>query len=1170
MLTAERADDVQNYLQTSVIRNIAILAAVYFIAGWVGNSLAIPPGYATIIWPASGIALCALLLFGERILPGVWLGSFAFNIATNLNQQISLAENWKVFAIAAAVGIGGSAQAFVGLKMARRFAGGVELINVQRTASGVLLIVLMPCLIAPSIGVVSLLLAGAIGPAEVSENWLTWFVGDVLGIILVLPILLLSNKSPTPVRWQGRTLRGANSLVAVCLATTLLLTFYGWQFILEREHRAAEENLSEVAVSTIDVLETRIQNYQRALEGAAALAEVSGPISPSEWQRYVDGLDIEQAYPGMRGFGMFEQVADSDLGEFQNQLQKDYGERFSIHPRVARDRHFVINRIEPLEENLAALGLDLAFEKGRRQAIALSLTIDNPILTRPIVLVQDTKQGAGFLLLHPVFDENQRQADRWVYAPLVAEELFTGLVPHQGTDLGLEVWFGGRAKPETLLYASELAVDPKFTLQKTVALAGRTISLRWTSLPAFERRSSSTAPLIVLVSGLLTTVLLGLLLVTFLRREGHIIRKVEQATADLAEGNRMLKLAEATAHIGHWHLELPTNRVRWSDEVYRLHGLEIGNTPDLERAIEFYHPDDRKIVENSLENAITTREPYAFKARLLSIDGQVRHVVVRGRVELGEDEQPCAILGVIMDRTEETLMRERLTETIEEARMANKAKSSFLANMSHEIRTPMNGVIGFTELAIAEETVPVQKRRLQMIADSGNAMLRLLNDLLDFAKIEAKQMAIIEEATDIRHTLRSCQRLMEPVAQSQNLALILDIDPAVPANLSLDKMRLRQIVLNLVGNALKFTENGEVRISAMVSNRRSDAEDMLFINVRDTGIGIHKDRLAGIFEKFMQADDTTARRYGGTGLGLAISADLAKLMGGSLNVESELGQGSSFTLALPARECTALANEPSTDPNAYGGRDVNTRLKMLIAEDNPVNQELTVSMVEKLGHKCTLVHDGKQAVDVVLTANSDGRPFDLVLMDMQMPHMDGLSATRAIRKAGIEAASLPILAVTANAYADDIKRCIDAGMQAHLAKPLRLSALRAAISTWTSNQNEAHGAGKMTAESPASQPPEYEEETDPRIRAMFEERKVAALNAIDAVLLEKSVGDNERATIAGLLHQISGVAAYFGEEELGKYCRSEQAHLLAAHEEDRSRHLLESIRKRLADTLKLA
>ena len=1160
---------MEKFIRPDVVRNIALLTAVYFIAGWVGNSLAIPPGYATIIWPASGIALCALLLFGERILPGVWLGSFAFNIATNFNQQISFAENWKVFVIAAAVGIGASAQALVGYKIARRFAGGVELIELQRAASGFLLIVLVPCLIAPSTGVASLLLSGAIGPDQVSENWLTWFVGDVLGIILVLPILLLSNKSPTPVSWKGRTLRGANSLVAVCLATTLLITFYGWQFILEREHRAAEENLSEIAASTIDVLDGRVRNYQRALEGAAALAAVNGAISPTEWQRYVDGLDIKRAYPGMRGFGMFEQVEDSDLGEFQSRFQQEYGDRFSIHPRVARDEHFVTNRIEPLQENLAALGLDLAFEKGRREAIALSLTSDEPILTRPIVLVQDAKQGAGFLLLFPVRDESRQRADRWVYAPIVAEELFSGLVPQQATDLGLEVWFGGQAQPETLLYASELAEDPKFTLQKTVDVAGRTISLRWTSLPRFERRSSSTAPLIVLVSGLLTTVLLGLLLATFLRREGHIIRKVEQATADLAERNRMLRLAEATAHIGHRHLDLATNCVRWSDEVYSLHGLAIGDTPDLKAAIEFYHPEDRTIVEASLATAVETHAPYKFRVRLLPVGGQVRHVEVRGRVELGEDGAPSAILGVIMDRTEETLMRERLIDTIEKARAADKAKSSFLANMSHEIRTPMNGVIGFTELAIAEETVPAQRRRLQMIADSGNAMLRLLNDLLDFAKIEAKQIAIIEEATDVRHTLRSCQRLMEPVAQTQNLPLILDIDPAVPASLSLDKMRLRQIVLNLVGNALKFTENGEVRISATVSHRRSDAKAMLFIKVRDTGIGIRQDRLASIFEKFMQADDTTARRYGGTGLGLAISADLAKLMGGSLIVDSEIGQGSTFTLALPLKECAASENTLTTDPNAHGDCDANTRLRILIAEDNPVNQELTVSMVEKSGHDCTLVHDGQQAVDAVLTADSDGRPFDLVLMDMQMPHMDGLSATQAIRKAGLDAASLPIIAVTANAYADDIKRCIDAGMQAHLAKPLRLNALRAAISTWSSSSNETLRAAQVTVVSSASEPPEYEEETDPRIRAMFEERKVAALNAIDAVLLEKSIGNDGRETIAGLLHQISGVAAYFGEEEVGKYCRSEQAHLLAAHEEDRSRHLLKSIRNRLADTVTL-
>ena len=1151
-------------LRPALLRDILIVAFGYLLAGWIGVSLVIPPGYATIIWPASGFALCATLLRGERILPGIALGSMTFNIANAMYSPGMTGFTWQAVGSACAIGLGASAQAYVGLKMARLFRNGVELTNPRRVIFGILLVVVLPCVVASTLGVISLFSAGILATDQIAQNWLTWFFGDILGVALILPILLLSAKTPAPVMWYGHVLRGAHAVVAMALATTLLVTFYTWQFILGREYRQAEEDLNEIAESSIDALQHRIQLYQRALESAASLVATKGAISPSEWRAYVDRLEIGNAYPGMRGLGLFEEVKDSDLAQFQVRLRQDYGIKSAIHPKVHRDQHFVINRIEPFDANSAALGLDLSFEEGRRDAIASSQTSAEPILTRPIVLVQDEKQGAGFLLLSPIHDDRGTPTNQWVYAPLVAEELLTGLTPRQNKDFSLEASFGGGTEHSTLLYAGEFADDPKFQLRKKVTLAGQPILLHWNSLPGFERGATSSAPLIVLLSGLLTTVLLGVLLVLMQRREGHVVREVKRATAELAESNRMLKLAEATAHIGHWHLELATNEIRWSDEVYRLHGLAIGDTPKLEQAINFYHPDDRMIVEQSLETAIATLKPYRFKARLLSVHDAIRHVEVRGRVETGEDGLAHAIIGVIIDRTDETLMREQLTASIEEARAADSAKTNFLANMSHEIRTPMNGVIGFTELALSEERVPAQKRRLRMIAESGNAMLRLLNDLLDFAKIEANQMAIVEEPTDIRHSLKSCQRLMEPVARAKGLALKLEIDPAVPPCVSIDKMRLRQIVLNLVGNALKFTDDGEVQISAQVRHCDTKASDMLHIVVRDTGIGIPDDRHAGIFAKFVQADDTTARRYGGTGLGLPISAELANLMGGELRVESSFGQGSTFTFALPLKKSAAPSRMSAnvSETTEVCGHD--SRLRILIAEDNPINQELTLSMVRKLGHDCHLAEDGQRVVEEVIRAQDKGAPYDLVLMDMQMPRMDGLAATRAIRAEGIQSECLPILAVTANAYADDVRRCLDAGMQGHIAKPLSLRSVSAAISDWAANAPNKKASVSASSGSKITDSIDYEEVTDPRIRAMFNDRRKLTLELIDAALKDELTEKSQRESIAGSLHQIAGAAAFFGQAELGEYCRSKQVELLNADDDLQVRDILISVRHRMS------
>lgn len=1145
----------RGFPRLKALRDISLLAICYLAAGYIGSSLAVPPGYATIIWPASGIALCSLLARGAGLWPGIWLGSFAFNVLTGLDSLAHFNQAWPVFAVAASLGVGATIQALVGLQMARLFAEGIELTNFRRIALAALLVVILPCVIAPTIGVGTLLAAGAIDGELILPNWLTWYSGDFLGVILIIPILLLSSRSPVAVQWQRRSLQGASSLVAISLITTLLLTFYSWRFISEREYAKAEADFAAMATNTDEELRHRLQIYQRALQGGAAFVTVNGAVTPSEWRQYVERLGIAHSYPGMRGFGMFEAVADKELPAFREQFAREFGDRFEIQPRVERDEHFVINRIEPLAQNLAALGLDLAFEQGRRDAIALSMTSDEPVLTRPIVLVQDARQGAGFLLMLPVLDDADEPSGLWVYSPIVADELLAALTPGQGEEFALVVYHGAATDdPDTLLYMTNQANSaPKFEIHRTISLAGQPISIRWTSLPPFERRYASSAPTIALASGLTITVLLGILLVIFLRRQSHVVREVNAATSELAERNRMLEMAEATAHIGHWSLNLADESIIWSDEVYRLHGLKPGNTLALENAIEFYHPDDREIVEQSIKTATATCQSYRLKARLLNEIGETRHVEVRGQVDTDADGKPAAILGVIIDRTDETLMRERLTETIEEARAADKAKSSFLANMSHEIRTPMNGVIGFTELALAEERDPAQKRRLQMIADSSNAMLRLLNDLLDFAKIEAKQMAIVREPTDLRHTLRSCQRLMEPVATVQNLSLKLDIDPELPSSVHLDKMRLRQIVLNLLGNALKFTEAGEISLSASVNRRRSDHSDRIFITVRDTGIGIPADRLESIFGKFTQADDTTARRYGGTGLGLPISAELAELMGGELRADSEPGKGSAFTLSLPLEESTETPGTIIAADQVEECRH-ETRLRILVAEDNPINQELTIAMVEKAGHDCDLARDGQEAVDAVLNASRQRRAYDMVLMDMQMPVMDGLQASRSIRDAGFDAEALPILAVTANAYSDDIRRCEDAGMQAHLAKPLRFKELCTAI---------ARCSARLETEPSASEDL-FEEEASPRLQTMFENRKKATIEAIDNVIRQGYVTDEEKQEIARLFHQIAGVAAYFGQETLGETCRSNQHEIVNTQDHARAFELMEAMREYLA------
>lgn len=578
-----------------------------------------------------------------------------------------------------------------------------------------------------------------------------------------------------------------------------------------------------------------------------------------------------------------------------------------------------------------------------------------------------------------------------------------------------------------------------------------------------------------------------------------------------------------------------------------------------------FHPDDRdEVVEEFEALAIgeMERARLAFRSESLINPGVYNWIEANCGVVRDEDtDEPREIIASLRNVNQTKRLEAQLLEAKELAENAAEAKAAFLANMSHEIRTPMNGVIGFTELALASAPEGEQRNYLKMIADSGRTMLRLLDDILDFAKIEAGQMSITQEPTDMRHKVSSCVKLMEAVATNKGLTLNCSIDSSMPDWIVSDRMRLRQILLNLLGNAIKFTENGGITVVCMAAGLGS--ERRIVVSVTDTGIGISPERQEHIFAKFTQADETTARRYGGTGLGLPISAQLANMMGGELTVASTPGKGSTFTLTLPLEECAAppvgdvLAPDDLTPAKPWFSRTA----PILVAEDNEVNQQLTLAMLERIGITADLAIDGREAVAMACQAAADGKPYDLVLMDMQMPHLDGLAATRELRERGFGPDVLPIVALTANAYKDDVTACLEAGMQAHLKKPLRMRDLENAISLWTLRRDAVTGAPEKrvaikaaTADAadaadaadnnmvapteetaaPAPAPADQGGVTiSPRLAALFAERKRLALEAVDEALRRGEFSGSGVADLAGQLHQLAGTAAFFGEAELG-------------------------------------
>ncbi|MEL6878577.1 MAG: ATP-binding protein [Pseudomonadota bacterium] len=538
-----------------------------------------------------------------------------------------------------------------------------------------------------------------------------------------------------------------------------------------------------------------------------------------------------------------------------------------------------------------------------------------------------------------------------------------------------------------------------------------------------------------------------LLLALGLREAGsrlHLRRQTRELRSnmrEIEEKNRLLNLTEANAHVGHWRLDLTTDDVFWSEGTFAIHGVEGTQSPDLASAIDFYHPDDRESVTHSIESSRRTGEPYAFRARIIRTDGAIRHTETVARVEFDELGSPIAMFGVFRDRTDEEKMQEQLREARDKARALADAKSTFLAKMSHEIRTPMNGVLGFTELLQASELDPEQRRHIDLIAESGQSLQTLLNDILDLTKIEAGHIEIDPNPTEIATLIHRVAQMIEPLGREKALKVERVVDSALPPMVLVDSLRLRQILTNLMQNAVRFTDHGKIRISAV---RRADKLEIL---VADTGIGIEPDAQETIFAAFAQIDDAAASERGGTGLGLAICRQLTELMDGTLTVRSIPGKGSAFTLTLPlliADDAPTISSSPKqVEPSGYFADR-----RILLAEDFDINRELLGQMARRLGLELTMAEDGAEAVEMVELAQRDGHPFELVLMDIRMPRMDGLEASKALRAKGFDQAGLPILALTANAFEDDVATCIEAGMQEHLAKPISIETLRMALERW--------------------------------------------------------------------------------------------------------------------------
>jgi PAS domain S-box-containing protein len=892
-----------------------------------------------------------------------------------------------------------------------------------------------------------------------------------LTAILFVGMVLLSRRSRLKCKPSFLMRR-----LELCLVVTvgLVLTLFVAWTAHKREVHDRREAFLQLAENQTATIARTIQNIRDVqLESLAQLCSAQKRITSEDFQQFATYLTNNPSVSAWEWIPVvpsydkasFELAAhNAGLAGFEIWNKDGQGKRVPVSGRAM---YYPVFRVAPLDGNARALGYDLGSEPLRRAALEEAARTGQTTGTNPVVLVQETGTQKGILIFRPVFsNDGSRRLRGFALAVLQMGTLLKSEGSDKSALMELSLLNSNEpSEPIAETWDADSSPTSGLSAMRPVLAFGKTFAATAHAGQEFMRMHSVRAGWLSILTGLVLTFALSAVINLTFRRREKLLHLVDERTHELRESEALQRLLLDNMSVGVVIVD-PSTRVieRVNDYAAALFGAP-GDHLLGRRCHSFLCPasegacpvcDLKQDVDNS------DRTMLRADGSLLSILKTVKRIKLNGQekllecfVDVSDRKKAESALLETNRQLEETMIR--ANEMTVKAETANAAKSEFMSIMSHEIRTPINGVIGMTGLLLSTELNAEQRRYAESVRSSGESLLGLINDILDFSKIEANKLDLEEMDFDLPNLLDDFAATMAVLAHEKRLFLRHIIDPSVPTNLRGDPGRLRQILTNLTGNAIKFTSIGEVTIRISIADRNEN-DVLLHISVCDTGIGIPADKIGLLFDKFSQVDASITRQYGGTGLGLAISKQLAELMGGETGVISEEGKGSEFWFT--ARFGTQSRNakidwhgaEITQQPSVKRYTDDETlnlfadcNARVLLAEDNITNQQVALGILKKQGLLADAVANGAEALHALETI-----PYDLVLMDVHMPIMDGLEATRQIRdlQSTVLNHQIPIVAMTASAMSGDRERCLQAGMNEYVTKPVSPRAMAEALDKW--------------------------------------------------------------------------------------------------------------------------